>query len=268
MTEGQLKNIRQWWRSYVHRFDARDPDIRKNLRLKETHTLRVCREASMIGRELRLSPSDLRFTEALVLLHDVGRFAQYVRYRTFADWRSENHALLGLRILNEEQVLSHLPARSRLVLRRAIRYHNQATVPRVSDRRLLFFARLLRDADKLDIWRLVIQYYNSPPGRKNEAIAIGLPDTAGVTPGALEDLRAVRIMSNVNVKNLNDFKLLQLGWVFDVNYLPTLRAIRRRKYLEKLRDVLPDTEEIQEVFAIIRNYVRQRLAEGNQPSSY
>ncbi len=235
MTAHQLRKIRTWWHAYVRRFDAVDADLRRNMRLKEAHTLRVCKEAASIARALAISREDLRLTEALVLLHDVGRFVQYARYRTFSDRLSENHALLGLKILKQERVLDPISPRSQQILRWAIRYHNQARIPPVRDHRLVFFARLLRDADKLDIWRLMIDYSNSPPGRKNHAITIGLPEGKGVSPGVMKDLRAQRIVARKDVKNLNDFKLLQLGWVFDVNYLPTLRTLQKRKYLEKLR---------------------------------
>ena len=262
MTEQQIKRIRKWWHAYVRRFDAGDADLRRNMRLKEAHTLRVCKEAASIARALAISPEDLRLTEALVLLHDVGRFVQYARYRTFADRLSENHALLGLKILKQEKVLCRLSARSHQILRRAIRYHNQAEIPPVRDRRVLFFARLLRDADKLDIWRLMIDYSNSPPGRKNHAIAIGLLEGKGVAPEVMEDLRAQRIVARRNVKNINDFKLLQLAWVFDVNYLPTLRAVQRRGYLEKLRDGLPDDADTREAYEIVRGYVARRRESG------
>lgn len=264
MTGQQLRKIRTWWHAYVRRFDAGDADLRRNMRLKESHTLRVCREAASIGRALKISPEDLRLTEALVLLHDVGRFVQYAQYRTFADKLSENHALLGLKILRQEKVLCHISARSHQILRRAIRYHNQAEIPPVRDRRLAFFARLLRDADKLDIWRLMIDYSNSPPGRKNHAITIGLPDGKEISPEVMEDLRAQRIVARRDVKNLNDFKLLQLGWVFDVNYLPTLRAVQRRGYLEKLRDTLPESADTREAYEIVRDYVARRRESGLQ----
>jgi len=262
MTGQQIKRIRKWWHAYVRRFDAGDGELRRNMRLKEAHTLRVYKEAALIARALALPPEDLRLTEAMVLLHDVGRFAQYARYRTFADRLSENHALLGLRILRQEKVLSHLPARKQLILRRSIAYHNQAEIPPTTDRRLLFFARLLRDADKLDIWHLMIDYYKTPPGRKNHAIAIGLPDREGVTPGVVKDLRAQRIVASRHVKNLNDLKVLQLGWVFDVNFLPTLHAAQRRGYFEKLRETLPDNADTREVYGIIRHYVAHRFECG------
>jgi hypothetical protein len=262
VTAKELERIRRWWNGYVRRFDEGDADIRRNMRLKESHTLRVRREGLVVGKALGLSEADLRIVDALVLLHDVGRFVQYARYRTFADYKSENHALLSLKIMRQERVLWHLDSRTRSIVQRAIRYHNQAAIPPVKDRRLVFFAQLLRDADKLDIWRLVIDYYYAPPTRKNHAISIGIPDTAGVTPGVLDDVRAQKIVASKNIHNLNDFKLLQMGWVFDINFIPTLLAVRRRSYLEKIRNVLPRGEEFEEMYCIVKQYVDSRIAAG------
>ena len=200
MTEQQIRRIRKWWHAYVRRFDAGDADLRRNMRLKEAHTLRVYKEAALIGRALKISPEDLRLTEALVLLHDVGRFAQYARYRTFADRLSGESRIARLENPQAGKSAMPLSALPSQILRRAIRYHNQAEIPPVRDRRLRFFARLLRDADKLDIWRLMIDYSNSPPGRKNHAIAIGLLEGKEIRRSVMEDLRAQRIVARRNVK--------------------------------------------------------------------
>ena len=260
MTGVQERKIRSWWNRFVRRYDAADAEVRLNTRLKESHTLRVCRETLGLGRALGMSPEDLRLAGILALLHDVGRFEQYARYRTFADVKSENHALLSLAILRREGVLQKLSPRTQSIIRRAIRYHNRAELPAVRDRRLLLFARLLRDADKLDIWRLALAYYAAPPGRKNHAISIGLPDLPGVTPEVLEDLQEERIVASKNIRSLTDLKLLQMGWVFDVNFVPTLRVMVRRGYLEKMRNVLPADDAARGAHAIVRAYVDRRLA--------
>ncbi len=262
MTERQLERIRAWWHSYVRRFDVGDAELRRNARLKEVHTRRVRREAALIAGELGCPAPDLRLIEALVLLHDVGRFAQFAKYRTFADVKSENHALLGLKILQQEKVLRPLSLREQSVMRRAIRYHNQPDIPPVNEARLLFFSRILRDADKLDIWRVAIGNHYAPPERKNQAISIGLPDLPGVSPGVMEDLRAGRIVASRHVTRLNDLTLLQLGWVFDLNFTPTMRAVQRRGYLEKLRGALPDDEEMREAYQIARSYIESRMTDG------
>ena len=256
MTGKEASRIKRWFTGFVRKYESGDADLRRNMILKEEHTLRVCREAAMISRQLGLSDSDSRLAYVIALTHDVGRFEQYSRYRTFADPKSENHARLSLRILRRHRVFDDLDEETRTIIRRAILYHNRPHVPERNSARVLFFSRLLRDADKLDIWKVVLDYYTAPESRKNHAVSIGIPDLPGVTPGVLADLRAHRIVNSKNIRTLTDFKLLQMGWVFDLNYQPTFKAVHRRRYVEKLREVLPAGEEIEEVYRVVSSYLR------------
>ena len=54
-----------------------------------------------------------------------------------------------------------------------------------------------------------------------------------------------------NVRTLTDFKLLQIGWVFDINFQPTLECVKDRHYLQMIRRVLPASEKIDTIFKII-----------------
>jgi len=261
MTAHDLHAVRAWFSAFVREYTVGDSDLRRNMLLKQSHTNRVCREALAIGRALGLSAEQLRLIEVIVLLHDAGRFEQYARHRTFSDAQSENHAKLTLAILRTRHVLDRFDSRTQSVIRRAIAYHNLPEIPPgVKDRTVLLYARLMRDADKLDIWRLVIHYYNAEAGRKNHAIAIGLPETPGISPEVHADVCAERIVMSKHVRNLNDFKLLQMGWVFDVNFVPTLRAIQRRKYLERLRAALPDVPEADEAYRTSAAVLHRRIA--------
>jgi hypothetical protein len=263
LTEKERDRIRKWFDAHVREHLGGDADLRRNILLKQAHTLRVRKETLTIASELGLTPPEQRLAECIVLLHDAGRFAQYAQYRTFADGHSENHALLGLRIIRTAGVLRGIPPYLRPLITQTIRYHNRARLPALRDRRLRLYAQLLRDGDKLDIWRLVINYYNAHPGMKNHAISIGLPETPGISPEVMESLLAGRIVDSRHMRNLNDFKLLQMGWVYDVNFVPTLRLVRRRRYLEKLRDSLPEGKERERAYNAVRNVLDERIRGGD-----
>ena len=51
-----------------------------------------------------------------------------------------------------------------------------------------------------------------------------------------------------HVKNINDIKLLQAGWIYDINFKPTFDLIKERRYVEKIRAVFPEMNEINEIF--------------------
>ena len=77
--------------NYIEEFASRDPNIQKAVDLKQAHTEHVCDAILDIGRHEGLSNDDLALAEIAALLHDIGRFEQYRKYKTFSDVRWENH---------------------------------------------------------------------------------------------------------------------------------------------------------------------------------
>ncbi len=52
-------------------------------------------------------------------------------------------------------------------------------------------------------------------GHRNEAISLGFLDTSGISDAVYADLMAKRIVDMHHLQNLNDFKLLQIGWIYN-----------------------------------------------------
>jgi putative nucleotidyltransferase with HDIG domain len=255
MNEEMVAALKDWFFGYVRIFESGDDDLRQNIALKEVHTRRVCGEILDIGKKLRLSDEDLLLAEVIALFHDIGRFEQYAHYRTFVDLYSVNHAEHGVKILQENGVLNSLDESTRELILRTISYHNRAVLPQQETERCVFFTKLLRDADKLDIWKVVTDYYRRKNEKRNDALELGLPDTPGISDGAYKDLMEGKIVDITHLKNLNDFKLLQIGWIYDINFAPTFQRIRERGYLEMIRDVLPESDRMEKIFSAVQSYL-------------
>ncbi len=250
-----LTEIKNWFTDYVDAFKKGDPAIQENIALKENHTRRVCKEILELGKSLGLTEEELNLAEVIALLHDVGRFEQYARYRTFKDSKSENHAELAVNIIEEKEILKHICNDTRDLIIYSIRYHNYPTLPEGEKENLLFYSKLLRDADKLDIWKVVTDYYSRQDGKRNTALELELPDSPGFSEEVAHDLKNKKSVLMKYVRNLNDFKLLQAGWVFDINFEPSLETVKQRRYLEKIRESLPESQEIDEIFEFIYNNI-------------
>lgn len=259
LNEKSVQHLKNWFLNYVQTFKHGDKNFQQNIILKEKHTMQVCQEILNIGKQLELNDAELHLSEFIALFHDVGRFDQYARYKTFVDSKSENHAELGVKILMENKVLNGLDKSMQSLILRTISYHNRAALPGQETETCLFFSRLLRDADKLDIWRVVTDYYNRNNGTRNGAIELGLPDTAGFSDEVYQDLINKRIVDIKNMKNLNDFKLLQAGWIFDINFVPTFETIKARHYLEMIHQALPESEKIDDIFSFIQAYSDEKI---------
>jgi len=257
MNTNDVSSLKNWFAGYVSRFYTDDPEYNRPIHLKEEHTKRVCGNIIIIGKEIGLSPEEMITAEIIALFHDVGRFRQYELYRTFVDVLSENHARLGLRQIGIHKVFSGFPKDKKLLISKAIAYHNAAYLPDDEDEKTLFFMKLIRDADKLDIWKVFLDYYMEK--RPNDAIVLGLPDTPSFSKKALESIHRREFVKTKDLKTLNDFKLLQISWVFDINFIPSFRLIKKNNYISMLEETLPGKKEISEAVRVARNYVDSKL---------
>jgi len=259
MTRDDLNYLKTWFTEYVSNFYSDDPDYNHLIRLKEEHTIRVRCNIAMLGKELGITKHEMVLAETIALFHDIGRFKQYKTYRTFNDFVSENHARLGLRQIAIHGVLSVCTTAEKRLITRAIAYHNASTLPVNENANTLFFMRLIRDADKLDIWKLFIDYCKEREKNHSSAIELGLPDDPVYSQRVIESLKQRRLVLMQDLKTLNDFKLLQIGWVYDLNFVPSFQAVQNRKYIEKLEETLPQSKEIKEAVQQAHDHVNSFL---------
>jgi putative nucleotidyltransferase with HDIG domain len=261
---GQVETVKKWFSNYVQNFKHGNQTTTENTILKENHSIRVAGEILHIGKSLELNPDELNLAEITALLHDIGRFEQYARFKTFVDGKSVNHALLGVEILTEKKVLNDFSEPIKNLILRIISYHNRASLPDDEMETCLFFTKLLRDADKLDIYRVVTGYYRQKAGQRNKALELDLPDTPEFSDKIIEILTNHQIVNIKHVKTLNDFKLLQAGWIFDINFDATFSAVRSRGYLDMIFETLPDSEELHKIFKLIQVYLTQKIEKANK----
>jgi hypothetical protein len=249
--------LKRWFEEYADTFHNGVPDHDRNIDLKIEHTRRVCAEILDIGKSLYLDMKDLRLAEVIALFHDLGRFEQYDRYGTFVDLKSEDHAALGVEIITRTGILGGIDRNTQGLIKRAVGYHNWRRLPNNETEDCLFFTKLLRDADKIDILRVVTDYYRNNDGTKNGSIELDLPDAPEVSEEVCADVQAGRIVKTVSLRTLNDFKLLQMAWVYDVNFPRTFQLIRDRGYLEAIRNTLPQTQVIAEIYTQLGAFVEE-----------
>lgn len=272
MNHQTLTQLKQFFLAYADKYiqSSQDPEP---LILKKEHTLRVCNEIIALGNALCLDDDKMMLAEVMALFHDLGRFRQYEIYKTFLDQQSENHARLSLQEMDAHGVLEPLSPREASLVKKAIGFHNVAQIPRRGDGDMLFFIRLLRDADKLDIWRVVIENYTHPRPESQQAINLGLADDPGVSSDALEAVMSGTFVKSASIKCLNDLKMMQVSWVFDLNFFPSIQWVKDRKYIEKIAAVLPNTPRVATAVSHVYHYMNTQVSlngfdqvSGSRPS--
>jgi putative nucleotidyltransferase with HDIG domain len=246
---------------YVATFYTGIQDFDQNIALKYDHSLRVSKEIRGLGASIGLTGRELADVELAGLFHDIGRFQQFRKYRTGLDIHSVDHASLGVTILQKRKLLQGLEHDSSESITYAVAHHNKLEIPHDASGKALLYTRLLRDADKLDIWRIMCEYY--PKEKKNPYIVLDLPDLPEIDGSVIEDLLAGRIVHTTNLMSLNDFKLLEMGWVYDINFRRTFELIREREYISIQYEFLPHTEIIDRIYRQILRYIEMRCCLEN-----
>ena len=259
MTENDLTTLTDWFSDFTSSFFSSDEGHNKNLRLKIEHTHNVRANITDIGKALSLTEERVMLAEAIALFHDIGRFPQYEQYRTFEDSKSVNHGLLGSDTLLKENILQELPVEERNLIVQAVKFHNVFKIPRLEDENLIFFVKLIRDADKLDILRVFLEYYESPQEQRASATAFGLPDTPEYSKEILERLYNKEKVSYSSLRTLNDFKLMNLSWTYALHYKASYLLLMEKGYMDRIIEHLPAAEDIERAVDLVRKFARERI---------
>ncbi len=264
MNEDQLQQIYAWFLSFVEGFQNADSTLPPPLTLKLNHTQHVATMAREIAQELRWSPDDIRLSEALGWLHDVGRFSQFAEFGHLYDATSVNHGQRGLEIVRDSGILSPLSTACQNRLLDGIRHHNAKSIPASVSPDSLPFLKLIRDADKLDIYRVVIDGLAKDGLQELANIWPHIDLHGPISSRLLQEIQTQSHVDFVHVKSLADFLLLQAFWIYELEYAPTRDRIRRDHILETLSTYLPDDPSVQLILDTLQKDLLQPATSHTQ----
>ena len=262
MTKSELSKIRKQFTRYVNGFAAADAEQHSLLQLKAKHCECVAEEARGISSDLGWPVSEQNAAKALGLLHDIGRFSQFAEFGTFSDSVSVDHGERGWTLIRQAGWLSRLPSEERNAILGGVRYHNRQTIPGNLGRQSLAFVRLVRDADKLDIFRVVLDAVERNGFRDLPTMLPNITLDRRPSLQLVEEIFRRRCASLCNVKSLADFLLMQVSWVYDLNYTPAFKRFHDRGILSRILEQLDGDSRahtlVQEAHRIVQNHIEER----------
>lgn len=252
-----IEYAKQQFKQYLSTYDKTDDKIR----LKEIHTFCVLDAADEICCGEDFGEEDHQLALLIALLHDIGRFEQLKEFHSFDD-KQFNHADFGVKVLFEDrQIERYISDRSfDRIIRKAIQYHSLFELPKDLSERELLHCRIIRDADKLDNFRVKdTERVETLFDTAEEAVAM-----EPVTPAIMDAVRAHRcIISSDRVTHM-DCWVSYLAFIFDLNFCASFRFIERNDYMNRNIDRIsyrnPDTKrDMEEVRRICNSYIREHV---------
>ena len=255
-----IKKAKIEFKNYIKNYNPQDPKIA----LKISHIKRVSQKAKELAISLKLSEEDINLAELIGLLHDIGRFEQIKIYNTFMDKDSVNHAEHGVKVLFEDGLIRKFIKEDIYdnVIKKAILNHNRGylNIDKDLNKKELLHTKLIRDADKLDIFYFLnMENINVLYGNNIEKQNINKE----VYREFFED-------KYINYKNINsglDLAIAHFAYIYDFNYKFTLQKIKEDKFLTKLYsrfDIANDKaqESLCNVYNFAKDYLDKELSKA------
>ena len=249
-----------WLDVYVERYYSSDEELNAMVQYKHEHSVRTRCEMRCLALQLGWSTGRVQLAEIVGLLHDVGRFEQIQKHQTYNDHRSVDHGQLGAEILMQKDLLRAFSSNEQQWMLNAIRYHNARYLPRTLTGDTLRMAQLIRDADKLDIFRSCSsayeRYRKDPQAFARE---IGYPMDPYCTPEVIAATLRGESVEYCKLRTVYDCMVMQLGWIFDLNFPMSVAALHTRGHVDEMIRLLPDWPQLQAVCDAVTTYMNEQV---------
>lgn len=250
-----IVKAKQIFKEYVKNYNPEDEKIK----IKIAHIERVSQISKRLAENLKLSQEDIELAELIGLLHDIGRFEQVKRYHTFVDKDSINHGEYGVKILFENELIREFIKDDQYdrIIKLAILNHNKADIEKGLTQRENLHAKIIRDADKTDIFSVLII------GDK-EAIW----EKADLSNDIITDEIYREFMEDKRIdykkrETSADILVSHFAYVYDFNFKETLEVIKQNNYIDKLykRFIFKDketTERFNDIYETVKKYLEEK----------
>lgn len=281
------EHIKKTFQEYTDRYDSTNPKIK----LKIDHTYRVANLCEQIAQSLELSAAEVDLAWLSGMLHDVGRFEQLRRYNTFSDAQSIDHARFAVELLYDEGLIAdyvpeisttELVADARTwrsmggadesptaqsedmplsdilqTLRIAIGEHSAYRIQKGLDERTRMFCQILRDADKVDIFRVIC---DTP---MEEVYGFQTKDIlrSTITPEVMQAFYEHHAVLRKLKKCPADYIVAHGSLTFELVYPESLRIAKEQGYLKQMMSFQSENPDTAEIFEDLRKDLNGYLEE-------
>lgn len=227
-----LLKAKNAFKKYISQYDISIPSIR----LKVIHTYEVVKVSDFLCDQMHLSKEDKDLASLIALLHDIGRFEQWTKYQSFADYKTIDHALFSCQLLFEEGMIREFIEDSQYdqIIKDAIEQHNKYKIDDGFDERTLLFIHLIRDADKLDNFRV-------KEDEKIENILYASIDEVNqchISPEVYQQMYHQELVYAPYRKTHLDMWLSYIAFIYDLHFGVSLKYIKDNHWIDRSFDRL------------------------------
>lgn len=235
-------------------------------KLKVVHTYHVMENAKEIATSLKLSDEDILLAELIALLHDIGRFDELKKLDKF-DSVNNDHAEVGVKLLFEDNLIRDFIVDSKYdeIIKKAIINHNKYKIENGLDDRTILHAEIIRDADKLDNFRV----------KKEEKIEAIFPNVVNsrkqfeyskISDEVYDSIIKKQCVDIHDRKEPLDYWCCVLAFIFDLNFKKSFEIMKDNNYIDICIDRLnyydkETNKKMNNIKNIMNDYIDDKIKE-------
>ena len=189
------------------------------------------------------------------LLHDIARFEQYTKYKTFSDLATFDHGDYAVEILNKDMRKYIETNKYDNLIKLAIKNHNKLNIePNLSERELTF-CKIIRDADKIDIlYQGTCMYWNDEIDKINNWT---------INPEVLNSFLNCKLFEYKKDYYPDGFDgvLSTISYIFDINFKESFRILKEEDYVNKIFRLfnLKDKENFEKSIKVANDFINENI---------
>ena len=224
-----IEKAKKEFTNYANNYDLKEEYLDR----KYWHSLRVMDCAGRIAESINLSKEEVELAKLIGLLHDIARFEQFTRFGTFKDKDSIDHGDLGVEILKKDGYIRNYIDDNEYdeIILKAIKNHNKFKIEEGLSEKELLFAKLIRDADKLDIFYEGVELFWT-----TEEEIKKVEKSIEITKEVWNSFLNSEIIEHKYRKTPLDEIIFFIALAFDLNFEYTWNKIKDEKYIDKILD--------------------------------
>ncbi len=236
---------------YVKKYDMNNANIKS----KYFHSLKMMELAKDIATTLGIfNEEEITVCELIGLFHEIGNFNSTPNSKIIND-SNENCTEKTFDILFNNGLLRKITDDTKYddIIKLAILFHDKNDLPSDINEKEKHFCLVIKDAHKLDIFRLMINYPY-------------LDTRIDIYPSDMtyKDFKDYKVINEITSDNNADSILVILSYVYNLNYRYSYYLLNNNNYITKVIESLTfGSKDIESFFKqldkVLNNYVLKKI---------
>ena len=245
-----LNKAREIYKEYLSNYDLNNDKIKS----KVEHSYRVAKISRKIAKDMNLNEEKQQLAELIGLLHDIGRFKQYETFKNYNVISQFDHGDYGAELLSHEIRKYIETSKYDNIIIKAVKNHNKYKIEENLTDEELFFSKLIRDADKIDIlYECLNIFWKGKEELINQSIL------SNETYEQFKKQKLIKIEKDRNYNTIDDM-LITLAYTFDINFKESYKYIKEQDYINKIMQRfkfknIETKEKVKELINLLNKYI-------------